>query len=97
VKIEAFLHWHKYEWEAKPEFRLTMSDMSDSGPEWVCLGPREVEVDVPDGFDPRPLQVAALRAEREKIVAECEVKKTNIDEQIMRLLAIESKPDRVEA
>jgi hypothetical protein len=90
-KIKTFLHWHKYAWEGKPEFRLTMSDMSHNGPEWVCLGPREVEVEVPDGFDPRPLQVAALRAEREKIVAEAEAKKTNIDEQIMQLLAIENK------
>lgn len=91
--IKAFLHWHKFEWSDEARFQLHPSSMASCGPEYVPIRELEIEVDVPDDFDPRPLQVAALRAERDKITAECEVKKNNIDEQIQRLLSIEHKPN----
>ena len=46
-------------------------------------------VEVPDDFDPRPQQVAALEAEKQKARAEFQKRITEIDRQIQSLLAIE--------
>jgi hypothetical protein len=91
MKINAFLHYHKSDWSNVATYRLHWSDVTGVlGPEYVMIREQEFEVEIPDDFDPRPIQIATLRAEREKIVAECEAKKQNLDEQIMRLLAIEN-------
>ena len=46
-------------------------------------------VEVPDDFDPRPQQVAALEAAKQKARAEFQARITEIDRQIQSLLAIE--------
>jgi len=46
-------------------------------------------VEVPDDFDPRPLQVQMLEAEKQKARAEFQKRITEIDRQIQSLLAIE--------
>lgn len=46
-------------------------------------------VEVPDDFDPRPQQVAALEAAKQKARAEFQARVTEIDRQIQSLLAIE--------
>ena len=46
-------------------------------------------VEVPDDFDPRPQQVAALEAEKQKARAEFQKRITEIDRQIQSLMAIE--------
>jgi hypothetical protein len=94
VTVKSFLHWHKYDWEEKSSFQLWRSDMSRDGPDYVCLGEREFEVDVPDDFDPRPHQVAALREAKQRVLAEAQAKANNIEDQIQRLLCLEFKPER---
>ena len=49
-------------------------------------------VEVPDDFDPRPQQVAALEAAKQKARAEFQARVTEIDRQIQSLLAIEVAP-----
>lgn len=49
-------------------------------------------VEVPDDFDPRPLQVVALEAEKQKARAEFQARITQIDRQIQSLMAIEGAP-----
>ena len=46
-------------------------------------------VEVPDDFDPRPLQVQMLEAEKQKARADFQARITEIDRQIQSLLAIE--------
>lgn len=46
-------------------------------------------VEVPDDFDPRPQQVAALEAEKQKARAKFQARITEIDRQIQSLMAIE--------
>jgi hypothetical protein len=93
VTVKSVLHWHKYEWEKEPSFQFWRCDMSDNGPEYVSLGVREVEVEIPDDFDPRPQQIAKLREHKRKIQAEAQAKADNIEDQIQRLLCLEFKPD----
>jgi hypothetical protein len=58
-------------------------------PETVVVAEHEIEVEVPDSFDPRPAMVAAL--EEQKRLAQAEFSRTvmAIDWQIQSLLAIE--------
>lgn len=93
VTAHAFLHWHKYSWEESPSYCLYACDMSGNGTQYVLIREIDVEVEVPDDFDPRPNQIATLRKEKTQLLAEAHVKAENIDEQIQRLIAIEHKPE----
>ena len=55
----------------------------------VFVKEHTITVEVPDDFDPRPQQVAALEAEKQKARAEFQKRITEIDRQIQSLLAIE--------
>lgn len=97
VTIEAFVTYHKYEWEQEPTYTLDCSDMSTVSPDYVTIRKQAFEVDLPDDFDPRPLQIEALRKEKVKVLAEAAAKATNIEEQIQRLLCLEApKPEEEE-
>lgn len=90
VTINAYLIWHSASWMEPPqEWILSWSDMACLGPEYVCAGMREVQVEIPDSFDPKPIQIQNLRAEKNNILAEAQLKVNNIDEQIQRLLCLE--------
>ena len=92
VKANAFLHWRKYEWEQAGEYTLNSCDMSKESPEYVLIRKMDIDVDVPDDFDPRPQQIQTLKAVKAEILAKAHVQAQNIEEQIQRLLCIEHKP-----
>lgn len=95
VKIKGIVHWHKYAWEDAHCYQIYDSDMSCCGPEFVPIKEVEVEVEIPDDFDPRPVQVANLRKKRDDIRVKAQEEVNNIDEQIQRLLCLELKPEVV--
>jgi hypothetical protein len=55
----------------------------------VPVREHSIEVEIPDDFDPRPQQVAALDAEISKVRAEFTARINELQEQKARLLAIE--------
>lgn len=77
----------------KPEFELMPWDCRtwDAGAADGRIFVKEhlTTVEVPDDFDPRPQQVAALEAEKQEARAEFQERITEIDRQIQSLLAIE--------
>lgn len=87
MKVTAigFLHWHS------GVFTMYRHDMSSCGPGYVAIRRIEIEVEIPDDFDPRPHQIGALRDAKSKVLAEAQIKANNIEEQIQHLLAIENK------
>jgi UTP-glucose-1-phosphate uridylyltransferase len=91
IKVQGLVHWHKYDWDDKPVYQIFPNDMSSCGPEYVPIVSQEFEFDIPDDFDPRPTQVAALREHKKKVLEEAQRKANNIEDQIKRLLAIEFK------
>jgi hypothetical protein len=48
-----------------------------------------IEVELPDDFDPRAVQVEALKAEQNRIRGEMSARITQLQEQINKLTAIE--------
>lgn len=94
MKLTGYVHWVKKPWMDAPEFQMWSSDMTGVGPEYVLAGTFEIEWTPPEGFDPRPAQIASLREEKNKVLAAAQVKANNIEEQIQRLQAIEFKGDQ---
>ena len=77
----------KAEFEMLPWDCRTWTEDAQSG--LVFVKEHTTTVEVPDDFDPRPQQVAALEAEKQKARAEFQKRITEIDRQIQSLLAIE--------
>lgn len=57
--------------------------------EYVLLDTKEVEFDIPDNFDPRPQQIAALQEKQKKAAADFHAMNTEIMRQIQELQALE--------
>ena len=92
VTVKGFVFWRQ-DYRGQDEFSLLPWDCR----EWdepardarVFVKEQDVEIEVPDDFDPRPQQVAALEAEKQKARAEFHARVTEIDRKIQSLLAIE--------
>ena len=87
VTIKGFINYKKDDWCEGGDYHFYKYDMSKHG--YVAVMPHEIAVEVPDDFDPRPQQVSALEAEKQKARAEFHARVTEIDRQIQSLLAIE--------
>lgn len=92
VKIKIFLHWQHNTYKDSP-WEIWSCDMSGSFKDCVLVGEREVEVEVPDDFDPRPGMIDALKKQKTQVLAEAQRKATQIEERIQQLLCIEHKPE----
>ena len=87
VTIKGFINYKKDGWREGNDYHFYKYDMSEHG--YVTVMPHEIEVEIPDDFDPRPHQVAAFIAEKQKARADFLKRVTEIDRQIQSLLAIE--------
>jgi hypothetical protein len=87
IKLTAHIHYAKYPWEDKGEFLIFYAKLKDDGDRtYVCE--QVVEVEVPDNYDQRPQQIAALEAEKRRVMAEYQKTVTEITERINKLQAI---------
>lgn len=77
----------KFEFELLPWDCRTWDASSADGR--IFVKEHLTTVEVPDDFDPRPQQVAALEAAKQKARAEFQARITELDRQIQSLLAIE--------
>lgn len=75
------------DYKGNPQYILSNCEMKSIGYVTVCE--QELDIEIPDDFDPRKLQVEALREEKQRINAEFSRRCTQIDEQINRLTALE--------
>lgn len=88
--LKAFILYRQYEWEDEPKYCIAGMDYSTSDPAYALVGQMDVEAEIPDNFDPRPQQVAALRSKKKEVQAELHEKIVQLDEQINKLLALPS-------
>lgn len=89
VKIKSYLLHVQYPWDSKPQYILSSSAMENTDYySLVNKEPFEIEVEVPDNFDPRPQQIAKLEEQKRLIQAEFAKKVAEIDDQIKKYLAI---------
>ena len=86
--ITAHLHYRKYEFEDVGSFELFSFKIDDTDCR-TYIGPREVEVDVPEDYDPRAQQIAALEKKKQEVMAEYQKTVTEINARISNLQALE--------
>ena len=91
VKITAHVYYNKYSWEDNGIFQIYSFKIDDdSHRTHVCE--QEVEVEVPDNYDPRAQQIAALEKQKQKVMADYQKMVNDINEKISKLQAIEYTP-----
>lgn len=89
MKIKTTLHiYHtQYTWMEKPEYQVfSFEAPKDEYRTFMCA--REVEIEVPDDFDPREQQIQALLDKKQEAMAEHQKTMTQIERAISKLQAI---------
>jgi hypothetical protein len=86
--ITAHLHYFKFFWDEKGEFELFSCKFNDDEHR-TYIGERQIEVEVPDNYDPRAQQIAALKKLKQKVMADSQKEMTEIDGKISKLQALE--------
>ena len=93
MKVTTTVHiYHtQYPWETTPRFSVYSLKIDDSE-HMTYVGAQEIEVEVPDSYDPRAQKIAALEKQRQKIMADYQKTVNEINERISKLQAIEYTP-----
>ena len=89
IKTIAHVHYQKYAWQEKGEYRLASFKLDDSA-ERTYVSEQEIDVDIPDDYDPRAQQIAALEALKQKVMADYHKSVMEINDRIGKLLALEA-------
>ena len=89
IKTTAHVHYQKYAWQEKGEYRLASFKLDDTA-ERTYVGEQEIDVDIPDDYDPRAQQIAALEALKQKVMADYHKSVMEINDRINKLLALEA-------
>ena len=82
------LHYRKYDFDERGTFELFSRKLDDNDGR-TYIGPRDVEVDVPEDYDPRAQQIAALEKHKQKVMADFQNTVTRINARISNLQALE--------
>ncbi len=88
VKTTLHIYYTKYQWEEEGKYSFYSLKIDDSD-QMTFVGSKELEVEVPDNYDPTAQQLAALQKEKEKAQEEFSKKVASINERISKLQAIE--------
>jgi len=89
MKIKTTIHIHhlKFPWEEKGEYEVfSFKAPNDENRTHVCE--QEIEIEVPDNYDPRAQQIAALEEKRQRVMAEYQKTVNEINDRISKLQAI---------
>jgi GH35 family endo-1,4-beta-xylanase len=86
--ITAHLHYLKFTWEEKGEYELFTCKFKDDENR-TYIGELQLEIDVPDDYDPRAQQIAALEKQKQQVMADSQKTITEIDGKISNLKALE--------
>ena len=89
IKTIAHIHFQKYSWEEKGEYRVASFKLDDNENR-TYVGEQEIEIEVPDNYDPRAQQIAALEALKQKVMADYHKSVIEINDRIGKLLALEA-------
>ena len=90
MKIKTIVHIHnqQYSWEDAPTYTV-FSVRLDDNESRTYVGPQEIEIDVPDDYDPRAQKIAALEKHKKKVMADYQKSVTEINDRISKLQALE--------
>jgi capsular polysaccharide biosynthesis protein len=88
IKVTVHIHHVKWIWETNSTFEIYSCQLDDDEHRtYVCA--QEIELDVPDDYDPRAQQIAALEKQKQKAMADFQKSVDAINEKISKLQALE--------
>jgi hypothetical protein len=88
IKTTVYVYYSTYSWQETGEYQVMYAQLTDDEfRTFVCT--REIELDIPDNYDPTAQKLAALQKEKEKAQKEFSKKVASINERISKLQAIE--------
>ncbi len=90
MKLKATVHvyYEQYSWEEKGKFSVFPFKIDDDE-QRSYVGQQQVEIDVPENYDPRAQKVAALEKQKQKVMADYQKTVNTINEKISKLQALE--------
>ena len=88
IKIMAHIHYQKFEWEEKGQYRIASFRMDDTE-DRSYVGQQEVEFEEPENFDFTAQKIAALQALKQKAQDDFAKSIYQINEKISKLQALE--------
>jgi len=88
VKTTAYIYYCKFDWDAKGRFEILSFKVDDDNYR-TYVGKQEIEIEVPEDYDPRAQQIAALEKQKQKVMADYVKTVTEINERINILQALE--------
>lgn len=88
VKITAHIYHCQYSWEETSEYQIMYVKLDDCEHR-TYVGEQEIEIEVPDNYDPRAQKIAALEKHKLKVMADYQKTVDQINERISKLQALE--------
>jgi hypothetical protein len=88
VKTTVHIHYNQYSWENKGDYTVYSCKLDDTEHR-TYVGEQEIEIDVPDDYDPRTQKIEALQRHKLKVMADYQKTVTEINARISKLQAIE--------
>ena len=88
IKTTAHIHYVKWKWEDKGRYEVFSCQLDDQEYR-TYVGAQEIEIEVPDNYDPRAQQIAALEKEKQTVMADYHKSVIEINERISNLQALE--------
>jgi hypothetical protein len=88
ITLTAHIYFCKFSWQAEGEFQLFYAKVNDTET-MIYVNSQELEVEVPDSFDPRALQVTALEKKKKQVMADYQKTVDQINNRISKLQALE--------
>ena len=89
VTVKHYLTKVQWGWEREPQYVLYPFAMT--GEQYAIVREMNVDLDIPDDFDGRPQQIAALEEQRRKAMADHQQLMDCIEGKIQSLRAIEHR------
>lgn len=88
VKTALYVYHTQYDWEDQGRYEA-YTFRTDEDECRTFVGEQEVDLEVPDNYDPRARQIAALEKKKLKAMADYQKMVTDINEKISKLQALE--------
>ena len=88
IKTTVYVHFQKFQWEDKGSYQVySFKANDDADRTFICE--QEIEIEVPDNYDPTAQKIAALEAQKAKAMSDFNKTVMEINTRISKLQALE--------
>ena len=88
IKTKVHIYFQKNSWENEGKFIVFYCHLDDTE-DRTYVGEQEIDIDIPDDYDPRAQQIAALKEQAQKVMADYHKSVMKINDRISKLQALE--------